>query len=63
MRKYAGRFYGSPTMIRVTWVDKNDGASRSKAFSWMPPAVREAAWLRSQGHADVHVLDRGTRPR
>jgi hypothetical protein len=61
MRKYSGRFYGSPTMIRVLWTDKDDGTRGTKAFSWMPAAEAEATWLRSQGHTDVRVLDRGQR--
>jgi hypothetical protein len=60
MKKYPGRFYGAPTMIRVLWTDKT-GLSRAKAFSWMPAAEAEAAWLRDRGHLDVRVLDRGQR--
>jgi hypothetical protein len=48
-------------MIRVLWTDKDDGTRGTKAFSWMPAAEAEATWLRSQGHTDVRVLDRGQR--
>jgi hypothetical protein len=43
-------------MIRVLWVDKDTGLSLSSAFSWHEHARVEAAWLRTNGHENVRVV-------
>jgi hypothetical protein len=49
------------SMVRVVWIDKGTGENGVKVFSFVQPALGEAEWLRSQGHLDVQVFQRGHR--
>jgi hypothetical protein len=48
-------------MVRVIWIDKHTGENAVKVFSFVESARSEAEWLRSQGHHDVQVFQRGHR--
>lgn len=49
------------SMVRVIWIDKHTGENAVKVFSFVESARSEAEWLRSQGHHDVQVFQRGHR--
>jgi hypothetical protein len=49
------------SMVRVIWIDKHTGENGVKVFSFVEAALGEAAWLRSKGHQDVQVFQRGNR--
>lgn len=59
-----GKRYGGPigttSVVRVLWLDKRTGLSRSRAFDYEQDALTSAEALRAIGHQKVRVVKRRT---